>query len=52
MNREDHIAVYGPDNYMRLTGKPETASIDQFTYGVADRGASMRVPHSFVNYEY
>ncbi len=25
--REDHIAVYGPDNHMRLTGKHETASI-------------------------
>ena len=24
-NREDHIAVYGPDNHMRLTGKHETA---------------------------
>ena len=26
-NREDHIAVYGPDNHLRLTGKHETASI-------------------------
>lgn len=46
--REDHIAVYGPDNHLRLTGKHETASIDVFTWGVADRGASVRVPHSFV----
>ena len=37
---------------MRLTGKHETASIDTFTYGVADRGASIRVPHSFVNNGY
>ncbi len=51
-NREDHIAVYGPDNHMRLTGKHETASIHQFSYGVADRGASIRVPHSFVNNGY
>jgi glutamine synthetase len=51
-NLEDHIAVYGPDNHMRLTGKHETAAIDQFSYGVADRGASIRVPHSFVNNEY
>ena len=28
-NREDHIAVYGPDNHMRLTGKHETAPIEQ-----------------------
>ncbi|MEA2884053.1 MAG: glutamine synthetase, partial [Bradyrhizobium sp.] len=51
-NRADHIAVYGPDNHMRLTGKHETASIDTFTFGVADRGASIRVPHSFVNNGY
>ncbi len=50
--REDHIAVYGPDNHMRLTGKHETAAITEFTYGVADRGASIRVPHSFVNNGY
>jgi glutamine synthetase len=50
--RADHIAVYGPDNHMRLTGKHETASIHQFSYGVADRGASIRVPHSFVNNDY
>jgi glutamine synthetase len=37
---------------MRLTGKHETASIDSFSYGVADRGASIRVPHSFVNNGY
>lgn len=51
-NLEEHIAVYGPDNHMRLTGKHETAAINQFSYGVADRGASIRVPHSFVNNEY
>jgi glutamine synthetase len=44
---EDHIAVYGPDNHMRLTGKHETQAIDQFSWGIADRGASIRVPHSF-----
>src|SRR6266851_2394284 len=51
-NREDHIAVYGPDNHMRLTGKHETAAIGDFTYGIADRGASIRVPHSFANNGY
>jgi glutamine synthetase len=50
--REDHIAVYGPDNHMRLTGKHETAAITEFTYGIANRGASIRVPHSFVNNGY
>ena len=50
--REEHIAVYGPDNHMRLTGHHETQSIHQFSYGVADRGASIRVPHSFVKNGY
>jgi glutamine synthetase len=46
--KADHIAVYGPDNHLRLTGLHETQSIDRFNYGVADRGASVRIPHSFV----
>jgi glutamine synthetase len=50
--KDDHIAVYGPDNHMRLTGKHETAAITDFTYGVADRGASIRVPHSFIKNDY
>ena len=51
-NRADHIAVYGPDNHLRLTGKHETAAITEFSYGIADRGASIRVPHSFANSGY
>jgi glutamine synthetase len=51
-NLQDHIAVYGPDNHMRLTGKHETAPWNKFSYGVADRGASIRVPHSFVRNGY
>ena len=47
--KEEHIAVYGPDNHMRLTGLHETQSIDKFSWGIADRGASIRVPHSFKN---
>src|SRR6187200_3501326 len=47
-----HIEVYGPDNHLRLTGLHETQSIDTFSWGVADRGASIRVPHSFVNNGY
>ncbi|HEX4086855.1 MAG TPA: glutamine synthetase beta-grasp domain-containing protein [Chthoniobacteraceae bacterium] len=51
-NRNEHIAVYGPDNHLRLTGLHETQSIDKFNYGIANRGASVRVPHSFVNSGY
>ncbi len=39
-----HINVYGADNEQRLTGKHETQRIDQFSYGVSDRGASIRIP--------
>lgn len=49
---EEHIAVYGPDNDKRLTGLHETQSIDKFSWGIADRGASVRVPHSFVKNDY
>src|SRR6266705_5529804 len=51
-NLLDHIAVYGPDNDKRLTGKHETAPWNAFSYGVADRGASVRVPHSFMKNDY
>lgn len=43
---KEHIAVYGDDNTMRLTGKHETGNIEQFSYGVADRGSSIRIPRS------
>jgi glutamine synthetase len=50
--RDEHIAAYGPDNHLRLTGLHETQSIDKFSFGVADRGASIRIPHSFINAGY
>jgi glutamine synthetase len=44
--KEIHIENYGSDNHLRLTGKFETQSIDKFSWGVSDRGASIRVPKS------
>ncbi|KAJ7548305.1 hypothetical protein O6H91_07G006500 [Diphasiastrum complanatum] len=38
-----HIAAYGKGNERRLTGKHETADINTFSWGVANRGASIRV---------
>ena len=35
---------YGSGNDKRLTGKHETQSIKKFSYGVSDRGASIRIP--------
>ncbi len=46
---KEHIEVYGADNHLRLTGKHETASIHDFSYGVSDRGASIRIPVFTVN---
>ncbi|VDK71267.1 unnamed protein product [Litomosoides sigmodontis] len=47
---KEHIAVYDPhggtDNLRRLTGKHETSSIDQFSWGVANRAASVRIPRA------
>ena len=41
---KEHIDVYGFDNDKRLTGEHETQSINEFSYGVSDRGASIRIP--------
>lgn len=45
-----HIRAYDPkgglDNARRLTGRHETSSIDEFSAGVANRGASIRIPRS------
>jgi glutamine synthetase len=41
---QDHIKAYGSNNNLRLTGEYETQAIDKFSWGVSDRGASIRVP--------
>jgi len=41
---DEHIAVYGKGNEQRLTGAHETAPIDKFSYGIANRGSSIRIP--------
>ncbi|QGY44977.1 glutamine synthetase [Maribellus comscasis] len=47
-NHEDHIKYYGSMNNERLTGLHETQAIDRFSYGVSDRGASIRIPLSTI----
>uniref|UniRef100_A0A7S0LRH0 Glutamine synthetase n=1 Tax=Coccolithus braarudii TaxID=221442 RepID=A0A7S0LRH0_9EUKA len=42
----EHIAAYGEGNERRLTGACETASINDFSYGVANRGCSIRIPRA------
>ena len=41
---EEHLAGYGVGIEERLTGEHETQRFDQFSYGVSDRGASVRIP--------
>lgn len=41
---EQHIKLYGHNLHERLTGKHETCSISEFRHGIADRGASIRIP--------
>ena len=43
-NPDEHIANYGHDIELRLTGEHETQRYDQFSYAVSDRGASVRIP--------
>ena len=43
-NIQEHIQNYGSGNENRLTGLHETQSINEFSYGVSDRGASIRIP--------
>ena len=40
----EHMEVYGEGNERRLTGLHETQAIDTFSWGVSDRGASIRIP--------
>ena len=41
---ELHIECYGIENDKRLIGTHETEVMGTFTWGVADRGASVRIP--------
>jgi glutamine synthetase len=41
---DEHVANYGADIEHRLTGLHETAPWTEYSYGVSDRGASVRIP--------
>lgn len=42
---DEHMKVYGENNRLRMSGTYETASYDTFSWGVADRSASVRIGH-------
>ena len=46
INHDKHILGYGENNEKRLTGAHETQHINRFSFGVGDRGASIRIPNS------
>ncbi len=48
-NHQSHIQVYGQYNETRLTGKNETSSIDEFSWGISNRGCSIRIPLNVAN---
>jgi len=41
---KEHMEVYGKYNEERLTGIHETSSINMFSWGMSDRGCSIRIP--------
>merc|ERR1711966_192621 len=43
---QEHVDLYGEGNDRRLTGAHETAPITEFSYGVANRGCSIRIPRT------
>lgn len=48
-NHINDIKFFGSENNkLRLGGKNETSSYDSFTYGIANRGCSIRIPRIFI----
>ena len=41
---KEHMDVYGSGNERRMTGLHETSKVNDFSYGVANRGCSIRIP--------
>jgi len=49
LKHDEHMAVYGSGNELRMTGKHETAQFDKFSSGIANRGASIRIPNTTID---
>lgn len=51
----EHLQIYDPnggeDNLRRLCGKQETSRVDQFSWGIADRSCSVRIPRQVAEEE-
>ena len=49
VKHNEHMELYGTGNELRMTGLHETSSFDKFSYGIADRSASIRIPRDTEN---
>lgn len=45
----EHMEVYGENNEKRMTGHHETSNYNNFTYGIANRKCSVRIPNETHN---
>jgi len=48
LKQQEHMTVYGENNELRLSGRCETSAMDKFSYGIANRGVSVRLPTTTV----
>jgi glutamine synthetase len=48
-NHAEHMAAYGEFNEARMTGLHETSSMHECTWGISDRGRSIRIPRHVAN---
>ena len=49
LKHSEHMAVYGKHNDERLSGFHETSNPNEFSYGVANRSCSVRIPINVFN---
>jgi glutamine synthetase len=49
LTHKSHMEVYGKYNDQRMSGEHETSSIDKFSWGISNRGCSIRIPLNVAN---
>ena len=49
LKHDEHMSVYGEGNEDRMSGEHETAKYDEFSWGVGNRGCSVRVGNDTYN---
>ena len=48
LSHQDDVKTYGSGNEARMTGHHETSNYNEFSYGIASRNTSIRIPNSVV----